>query len=724
MRGCFSMRWALCVVVLLCCNAVPSEAGGGAKLWELGYEVEANPLTVFVMFGFTVFLTIMVEMIKHHVEHKTSDEYRLQSLQVIYSELMMIGVISFMLILGAELGLTDIRITIFCDDPVVTNDTAAAVASGSGSAAAVVASASGSGSECGIGFDLLLFEYAHLVLFGMGLSYCVFIQVSFRVRNQQIKDIEEIQTKTIMSFYEKDKTPAPTTSIMGWTCFNEGWARTILTLRSAIIINNEERIRNCCQPEETCHEQWLAAWRGEPIPKGTPAPEEALVHFDMARYSMVAVSEALIDLLHVPAIVWGGIIVMAAANLIHKAGLPLSDAVLIISGFGPGLSMLLLWRMSVQLSQVVTRAAGHPRIAEFDLFTAKGPRPEPGDTNPLGLSDKVAQPGRDWDVARRTFTANPTKEGKDTLNDEATPWAVLTGCCDDDAPWGFLDPLDPGALELQIQLVVFCTCFYFGQVIMLTTLIAEQHNIVWVIICWLVPLPPIIVWMPRCIMIFALTHKTRETPRFWLRKALQKGESVSHGHGHGGGGCCGFGGGKKGDDDHEEDEHQKLVSAHGPSRPGEHGYADNVSRAHDFGYAYGVPGASCMPNNNAHVSRESTAEMFDTSTSNDQYAEHAAAIAAKHRQKGLSSVGSNASNVSRAGRGRGLNSNIHSGPSSPSRFGLPQALNMYADEPLSSPRSGAEYGSMRLLSTRAASERIRVRDNYKPVRLGDGFDDS
>eukprot|EP00756_Hemistasia_phaeocysticola_P058162 Hpha_TRINITY_DN34780_c0_g1::TRINITY_DN34780_c0_g1_i1::g.177985::m.177985 len=500
------------LLVLLCCLS-PASAGGGAKLWELGDEVEQNPITVFSMFCFTVFLTILVELLKHKVEARTHDPSRKKALGAIYAELMMVGVVSFLLIVSAELGLTDIRIYWFCGDgsvagssvaaggsgsaaagsatagsaaagsaaagsavaagsatgvttgsaagppdvttgsaaagsatgvitgsgvaggteapigggsaavaagsgdtgsPVVAAGSAAAatsapIASGSGAAAvtlAPVAAAAGSGAgvperhaselavyhyryaaelaasgsasssqDCSFGFDLLLFEYAHLVLFFMGLTYCAFIQWSFYMRDRYCKTILADQCENTLYGWFQHTTKKVPVSVFGPIGFShKGWARTILTMRGILVLHHKEQLRQVCTEVEDLYDEVLADLRGEPLPATLGHPKDAEIphRFCMARFTSLAMSESMVDMLHIPAIVWISILLIALGNLIHKLGLALVDAVAITAILGPGLSSVLLWRMSVQLHIVASRGVGHPQCPRVEFEGASG----------------------------------------------------------------------------------------------------------------------------------------------------------------------------------------------------------------------------------------------------------------------------------------------------------------------------------------------------------------
>eukprot|EP01062_Namystynia_karyoxenos_P050775 TRINITY_DN3961_c0_g2_i1.p1 TRINITY_DN3961_c0_g2~~TRINITY_DN3961_c0_g2_i1.p1 ORF type:complete len:713 (+),score=213.93 TRINITY_DN3961_c0_g2_i1:79-2139(+) len=510
-------RRALQRLLLLCCLAAcpaPTEGGGGAKLWQLGPLVEENPIIVFSMFAFTVFLTVAIELLKHAIEHRTHDPHRQQGLTVIYAELMMVGVVSFLLIVSAELGLTDLRITWFddCDTPSAQSGSQASAA---GSAAAAAASGSGS-SACGIGFDLLLFEYAHLVIFFMGLTYGAFIFIGFWQRDRLCQEIASIQNeRTLMGWYDMSSKAHPD-SLFGPIGFSKkGWARTVLTLRAIIAIHHRKELRAVSSTAEHLYEKALYHVRGDPPPlQMDRISDEDVPHFfDMAKFTKCAFSETMLDLLHVPPVVWLAIVAAAGGNLIHKFGPALSEAVAYMAILGPLLASVLLWRLSAMLHGVVRHGVGHPEIPNQEFHNAKGRR-----------QDHLDPP----------FEPIPMDHGKKWAEEpDEHPWSILEGCIPDDHALGFLDPLDPVAIERQIQVVIFASCFYVGQLIMLSFHIWDERGPL-LIVLWLFPIFPLISLIPRAILVYAITHLSCSPPRNWLRASMQTHEADhSHGHGHG-----------------------------------------------------------------------------------------------------------------------------------------------------------------------------------------------
>ena len=496
-----SIKMIISVVSVLI--LVPScYAASSTKLWELGEGVNDNPLTTFIMFAMVVAISVLVEAAKHTAESKIKDKYRRESLQAVYTELMMVGVVSALLILTAELGLLDVRIG--CDSPppppvplptlIGTPETPLPDA---GSAVA----SSGSGSEpCGLGFDLILFEYAHLVLFFMGLVYCLFIMVALFARDIMCAQIAKLQEKrTMHEWYHKGDNPDSTLGIMGWALWDEGqWARAVLTFRAGLIQQHGKRMIDICNPARDKLMRDIPRFRALPVPTPLPTPDRVTQDFDIARFSYIAMSEVLLELLHIPPIAWLCVLVVASANLIHKAGLELSHALLVTGVFGPLLAFLVVWRISVHFSYLSQRASGHPNLPKYEFREAHGRK-----ASKIDVAERYKKEGQAW-----------SKGGED-------PWEILTGCCEDGSTFDSLDPLDPGALERQIQVVLLSLCFYMGQLAMLAKLVFSDLGALGAL-CFLVPLPALFWWLPRAILIYALTHRSKECPDTWLEYALKK----------------------------------------------------------------------------------------------------------------------------------------------------------------------------------------------------------
>eukprot|EP01060_Flectonema_neradi_P020962 TRINITY_DN28461_c0_g1_i1.p1 TRINITY_DN28461_c0_g1~~TRINITY_DN28461_c0_g1_i1.p1 ORF type:complete len:693 (+),score=104.48 TRINITY_DN28461_c0_g1_i1:35-2113(+) len=486
----------LFVSLAVLCLVKEAAAAGDIKLWQLGDDVNDNPITVFTMFLFVVLLSVAIEMLKHKIEHETKDKHRRLALGAIYSELMMVGIVSFLLILAAECGLTDVKIRKpGCDDPepVVSNSTSNSSDTGS--------SSSGS-NPCEVTFNLAMFEYAHLVLFIMGLAYGTFIQVCFIQRDRFCKQLEQIQEKTLEDTCTNGDYKTPSTfGIMGVLGRTKGWDRCVLALRSTIILHQSKRLREVCDPRELKMEELLATLKGIDLPQQRAPPREAERYFDIAKYSKIATSEVLVELLHVPIFVWIAIVFMSASNLIHLGGMSLSSVTLIFAFIGPVLSIWLLWRISSQLQTLISSAIGHPDILK----------------NPFYAANKMS------DVSKLNIASSRRAYGLEWAAGEKTPWDILTGCCEDDHPLNSLDLNDPDKLERQIQIIVFASCFYIGQISMLVSLIYEEMGIVVVFGCILLPVIALIAFVPRSLFIYTLVHRSAESQREWLINAVEIG---------------------------------------------------------------------------------------------------------------------------------------------------------------------------------------------------------
>eukprot|EP01065_Artemidia_motanka_P049252 TRINITY_DN8103_c1_g1_i3.p1 TRINITY_DN8103_c1_g1~~TRINITY_DN8103_c1_g1_i3.p1 ORF type:complete len:933 (+),score=262.72 TRINITY_DN8103_c1_g1_i3:61-2799(+) len=603
---------AVTLVLGLLWLARSADGAGGASLWELGDEVDKNPMTVFSMFVLTVVFTVIVEVSKHSIEHRTHDPYRRQALQAIYAELMMLGIVSFLLVLGAELGLTEIQIRKpGCESSSSgsaasgsASGPAAAAGSGSGSSSASApgqtpatsppsqapncvwvlqtsaglfdcksadtctamssgtnltysctsaslsptkgptaspsgaptvaptgapttpSSGSGSGDPCLIGFDILMFEFAHLVLFFMGLTYAGFIQVAFWQRNRVVEFVRQAQKTTLREHMEKVggwKDPGAL-AIMGLGN-KDDFARAIIMLRNIMVLRHEDALRDCCDRTEEHLLRATAKYTGKPPPAPMPMPDDALHQFDMSRLVNIAVSEVMVELLHVPPTVWFAVIFMSASNLIHMMDIDLAEVTLLFAPFGLLLSLLQTNAMARHMSSVLHGGCGHSRLCKVAFTEAGGSQVQGQLTVPPKLASKAAR----WEAGE----------------DHKHPWHKLDGCCDDNHPCNACDPLDPHALEVQMQVTVFSCCFYIGQIMMLSTLIAKDMHVLACIACWILPLVPLLVFIPRSILIYSLVHRTLSPPRHWLKYALKSQDDPQEGHGHG-----------HGHDEHDEHDHE------------------------------------------------------------------------------------------------------------------------------------------------------------------------
>eukprot|EP01062_Namystynia_karyoxenos_P047947 TRINITY_DN36374_c0_g1_i1.p1 TRINITY_DN36374_c0_g1~~TRINITY_DN36374_c0_g1_i1.p1 ORF type:complete len:857 (+),score=175.73 TRINITY_DN36374_c0_g1_i1:112-2571(+) len=554
-------------VLLLAAQIRCCTAAGGASLWELGELVDNNPYTVFSMFCFTIVLVLAIEFLKHKADHSTKDGHRKRALESIYSELMIMGVVAFALILSAELGLTKAEFRKpWCDPDEYTGSNSGKVTAGgsaaaedltdspvdsgstaSGSAASSAAAGSnasaavtdcggngGSGSGSGLGpcyvqFDLLIFEYAHLVLFFMGLTYACFIQVAFYHKDRLCNGIERIQRQTLQSWLNEGPDGRPTyveASVLGVMGLKpksssrqgkkSAWARGILMLRLAMCVHLKEQLEDACDPREHILEEMIASVRGQEAPAPRADPKEVQTRFDIARFTRIAMSEVLVELIHVPYIVWGVVIFMSGANLLGAAGVDLAGAVLIFSALIPACSVVLLWRMSAHLLTICAGAAGHPEIQGLEYFKAEGP------SGSFAVDPSLEHPGARWHE-------HPEKH----------PWHKLDGCIPDDHCCDWIDPLDARNIEKEIQAIVFASCYSVGQLVMLTNLIQDHMGVLVLALCWATPLISLFFLVPRALLIYTLTHRTAAPPRAWLVYAVKERNDPpppDHGHGHGGGG--------------------------------------------------------------------------------------------------------------------------------------------------------------------------------------------
>eukprot|EP01065_Artemidia_motanka_P049253 TRINITY_DN8103_c1_g2_i1.p1 TRINITY_DN8103_c1_g2~~TRINITY_DN8103_c1_g2_i1.p1 ORF type:complete len:754 (+),score=99.60 TRINITY_DN8103_c1_g2_i1:62-2323(+) len=507
-----------CLLVLVC-SAAPCFAAGGVKLWELGDRVEQNPITVFSMFVLTVVLTVIVELAKHYVEHRTQDPHRKEALGAIYAELMLVGIVSFLLILAAEAGLTDLEVRKPGCDSGGSSEADSANSSASGCPVCPSSSGSGSADPCIIGFDILMFEYAHLVLFFMGITYCTFIQICFMQRNRYCAEIADLETySTLAGWFDVRGYRKPSVrGCMGIRTLVPGtrdfrWAVSLLMLRGTIVLHHEEKLRSAAHSQEHILERTLAKLQGKPLPGRRPAPDEVQVCFSMARFTHRAFSEVLVELLHVPPAVWLAVVFMCSTNLSRTVGLDLTQSTLLTASLGPMLALVLLWKLSTHFVKVARGGVGHPRQAAVEFVKARGKR-----------MDLLPVP------------AGEAARGKEWAETGSCPWDDLEGCIPDDSAFNRFDLMDPGALKLQIQVVVFALCFFVGQLVMLSTGIVNTSGsagLPLVVCLWILPVIPLGFVVPRAILIYALIHRTAEVPVDWLLHAVREDPPAGTAHGH------------------------------------------------------------------------------------------------------------------------------------------------------------------------------------------------
>eukprot|EP00662_Eupelagonemidae_sp_cell21_P040846 gene40846-34458_t len=241
-------------------------------------------------------------------------------------------------------------------------------------------------------------------------------------------------------------------------------------------------------------------------------------------------SEVMLELLHIPATIWFVIAVMSATNLIHMANIDLAEVTLLFSPFGIMLALFLLFFMGRHMSEVLTHGSGHSRITHIEFHEAGGNNGKTSTALPVPADIAVA--GLAWEQ-------NPHEEH---------PWSGLDGCFSDESFFNSCDPLDPIALERQIQMVILICCFYVGTIMMLTTLIINHMGtglgLLTALVCWVLPLIPLFILIPRAILIYALVHRTLRMSRAWIKYALKEEddpEEGGHGHGHGHGDDHGHG---------------------------------------------------------------------------------------------------------------------------------------------------------------------------------------
>ena len=515
-----TIQWAPLVVLCLLC-LIESVSAAGVKLWELGGRVEENPNTVFVMFGFVVFLTIVIETGKHKMEHGTVDPYRLASYEALYVELMLVGVVSFFLILSAELGLTDVRIG-SCDD----SGTGVTDAPLPPAAAALVASTSGSGSECGYGFDLDIFEYAHLVLFVMGITYCAYVQLCFYWRDRFANNLRTLQLYSLSSWKVLEMSTG-----MGKSTF----ARKLLVVRSAMCIEYGDWMEYLCDPKDIANAKKLAEFNEEDEPSAMPPVEEAVARFNMAKYFKLMYSEILMELIHVPIWVWLCVIAMATVNTVHMLDVDLGITLLVSAIVGPVAAVIVWWRLEAKLSVMVALMEDHPDIYKHEYKLSKS-HPD--------IDDKA--------------TFEPTATYSEWHAEEVPPWTQIEG------EGTFLSPSEKG-FRGCIQVVTFSTCFYVGQVAMLTPILFKHLGVGPLLLAWLLPAIPLVYLLPVSIQSYVLVYLTHRPTLTNLRKTLNHsnphrpphGHGHGHGHGHDGGHGHGHGGGHGHGHDKEGHHHDE-----------------------------------------------------------------------------------------------------------------------------------------------------------------------
>eukprot|EP01062_Namystynia_karyoxenos_P044492 TRINITY_DN32805_c0_g1_i1.p1 TRINITY_DN32805_c0_g1~~TRINITY_DN32805_c0_g1_i1.p1 ORF type:complete len:738 (+),score=186.07 TRINITY_DN32805_c0_g1_i1:89-2302(+) len=509
-------------------HAQPCSCGGDAKLWQLGSLVEKNPIITFSMFVFSVGLTIAIESGKHKLDHSTRDFWRKQALNAIWSELMILGVVAFALIVSAETGLTDVRITLGCDlnpPPPTSEDAAPSAAADSGSGSAAVASAaagtalvsssgsaaSGSSSEepCGIGFDLLIFEYAHMVLFFMGISYAVFMQSAFMNRNLLKTAIRRAQKEKSLADWnaEAGGAEAPLSRFAPILMTGTGWARMTMTLRAAMCVHLEAQLRDACNQQQTKLEQALATMREDLKVADLPGPSEAIAFFDMSRFAKAAMSIELVHLLHISKFAWCSVMVVAFVTgfLPKITALNLSTTMVIGCFLGPTIGLVAVLHLVRTFNALTSACLGHRKLTAMGWHATRG-------GGGSALDQYVVQMG------------TPESEDKVRWADGGKcPWAMLTG-----------RRQNPERVHTAFQIIIISACFYLGELTMLSPLIADMQGHAVLLMLWAVTAFNLFVLIPRGIFLFALVHSTALPSRELLRYSCgaQWHDKGDHGHGH------------------------------------------------------------------------------------------------------------------------------------------------------------------------------------------------
>eukprot|EP00662_Eupelagonemidae_sp_cell21_P018326 gene18326-34993_t len=202
---------------------------------------------------------------------------------------------------------------------------------------------------------------------------------------------------------------------------------------------------------------------------------------------------------------------MSTTNIFHAwLGTDLAMMTLWSAWFGPLLAFILLERMAAHLKTVARNIIGHPHLLLHEYW-------------------------HDEQVAKQKEEKKRGPSEHDPRDGEKHPWAELEGMCADDHACNTCDPLDPVALERQMQIVIFASCFYLGTICMLTFLIEAHAGAVVMLACWFAPIFTLVWQIPRSILIYALVHRSSHAPRHWLRYACQQHSAApptggAHGH--------------------------------------------------------------------------------------------------------------------------------------------------------------------------------------------------
>eukprot|EP01063_Lacrimia_lanifica_P011188 TRINITY_DN1798_c5_g1_i1.p1 TRINITY_DN1798_c5_g1~~TRINITY_DN1798_c5_g1_i1.p1 ORF type:complete len:719 (+),score=182.09 TRINITY_DN1798_c5_g1_i1:43-2199(+) len=495
--------------------AIIDGASGAGGLWVLGNEVDQHPATVFVMFVAIVGLTVAVELVKHWVEHRTHDPYRVAALEALYQELMMLGVVSFFLTLGAELGLTQVKFG--CIDPepapapIPGFTTPPPDASGSGS---------GSGyGNCEYGFDIALFQFSHLVLFSMGLFHFVWVQVAFVWRGQFAKQVEDIQQYTATSW--KSVAPGVATAKAAYQ---------MLHLRAAMVIEYGDRMGYICDARAAREALELAELDGDPAPPALPNRDDAGVRFDFAKYIKLMYSEMLLELIHPPVWIWLAGLLLSVVFLSPVADLSLSVVFIPTSAVGPIFAVVTWWQIGGRYENLCKAVGEHPNAGWHEYHTATA--------HPEVLKSSAVETRPEKVAPEPRYAKLPWQKAKD-----------LSGCGKNGLYF----------YRTCMQVSIFCNCLYLGKLCFLTPVIWRKYGALMLALAWLVPLIPFFHTSHQAIKFFVLVFLTEEPSLANLKKTLQDSDPHApphhdhHGHGHG-------------QDDHGSD-HGSTHSSRSPSSP-------------------------------------------------------------------------------------------------------------------------------------------------------------
>eukprot|EP00662_Eupelagonemidae_sp_cell21_P018573 gene18573-35072_t len=346
----------------------------------------------------------------------------------------------------------------------------------------------------------------------MGIAYAIFIQVAFAHRNRITRRMREMQAHTLASWLpanaagEHAYVPAHVSQLMMMTgCgpkLKRSLATTVLLLRVGMALHLEEDLRAACDPAE--HLMDRCAISTSPASPG----DGGRWRWDL---NSAAMGSTFVEMVHIPRIVWLGVIVMALQNIclarLHIKRRDDPSALFGANVIVAVIAFLLLWQMCEELHKLCNAIAGHPRApagprlcrTELEFFSATGAQQR--SYNP---AEKYSNKGLRW-----------------ALDREAHPWT-------DDSACNRLDPLDDDNLLLVFQIIIFMCCFNVGQACMLSNLIYVELGPLFTAACWVLPLYILGGIVPRALLVFTLCHRTASPPRELLVHALKQGNPPKH----------------------------------------------------------------------------------------------------------------------------------------------------------------------------------------------------